>query len=35
MQKGLEGARIGVVRNKYFGYSPAADRLAEKAIDDA
>jgi amidase len=29
---GLEGARIGVVRNKYFGYSPAADRLAEAAI---
>jgi amidase len=29
---GLKGARIGVVRNKYFGYSPAADRLAEVAI---
>ena len=29
---GLKGARIGVVRNKYFGYSPAADRLAEAAI---
>ena len=23
---GLKGARIGVVRNQYFGYSPAADR---------
>jgi len=31
---GLKGARIGVVRNKYFGYSPAADRLAEAAIAD-
>jgi amidase len=29
---GLKGARIGVVRNKLFGYSPAADRLAERAI---
>ena len=29
---GLKGARIGVVRNKYFGYSPASDRLAEAAI---
>jgi amidase len=29
---GLKGARIGVVRNKYFGYSPAADRLADIAI---
>jgi amidase len=29
---GLRGARIGVVRNKLFGYSPAADRLAEAAI---
>jgi amidase len=29
---GLNGARVGVVRNKYFGYSPAADRLAEAAI---
>jgi amidase len=29
---GLEGARIGVVRNKLFGYSPPADRLAETAI---
>jgi amidase len=31
---GLRGARIGVVRNKLFGYSPAADRLAETAIAD-
>ena len=29
---GLQGARIGVVREKLFGYSPAADRLAEAAI---
>jgi amidase len=29
---GLKGARIGVVRNKYFGYSPAVDQLAEEAI---
>jgi len=31
---GLAGARIGVVRNRLFGYSPAADRLAEAAIAD-
>jgi len=29
---GLQGARIGIVRDKLFGYSPAADRLAEAAI---
>ena len=29
---GLNGARIGVVRNKYFGSNPAVDRLAEAAI---
>ena len=29
---GLKGARIGIVRNKYFGYSPASDRIAEAAI---
>jgi amidase len=29
----LKGARIGVARKKYFGYSPAADRLMEEAID--
>jgi amidase len=31
---GLRGARIGVVRKSLFGYSPAADRLAEAAIAD-
>jgi len=31
---GLKGARIGVVRAKMFGYSPAADRIAEQAIAD-
>ena len=31
--KGLEGARIGVARAKFFGYSPEADRLVEAAID--
>src|SRR5262249_33698708 len=30
--KGLSGARLGVVRNKLFGYSIAADRIAEAAI---
>ena len=29
---GLQGARIGVVRDALFGYSPAADHLAEIAI---
>jgi amidase len=29
---GLQGARIGVVREKLFGYSPGADRLANAAI---
>ena len=29
---GLRGARIGIVRERLFGYSPAADRLAEAAI---
>lgn len=28
----LRGARIGVARARYFGYSPAADRLIEAAI---
>jgi amidase len=32
--KGLKGARIGVVRNKLFGYNVAADRIAEAAIAD-
>jgi amidase len=31
---GLRGARIGVVRNRLFGYSMAADALAEEAIAD-
>jgi amidase len=31
---GLRGARIGVVRNKLFGYSPAADAIADAAIAD-
>jgi len=29
---GLRGARIGVVRNRLFGYNPAADALANAAI---
>ena len=28
----LKGARIGVARKKYFGYSPAADRVIDAAI---
>src|SRR5205085_3483063 len=31
---GLKGARLGVVRKKLFGYSAAADRIAEAAIAD-
>jgi amidase len=31
---GLRGARIGVVRNRLFGYSAAADSLAGEAIAD-
>jgi amidase len=31
---GLKGARLGIVREKLFGYSPAADRIAEQAIAD-
>ena len=30
---GLRGARIGVARKKFFGYSPGADALVEAAID--
>ena len=30
---GLRGARIGVARKKFFGYSPEADGLVETAID--
>jgi amidase len=33
-RNGLKGARIGVVRNRLFGSSPAADRIAEDAIAD-
>lgn len=29
---GLRGARIGVARQVYFGYSPEADRIVEQAI---
>jgi amidase len=31
---GLKGARLGVARKKYFGYSPPTDRLIEAAIAD-
>jgi len=34
VRTGLRGARIGVVRNRPFGSSPAADALAETAIAD-
>src|SRR5262249_16908342 len=34
VRDGLGGARIGVVRNRLFGYSTAADALAEQAIAD-
>lgn len=30
---GLRGARIGVARKKYFGYSVHADRIADQALD--
>ena len=30
----LKGARIGVARKRYFGYSPAADRVIDAAIDE-
>ncbi|MCA1560879.1 MAG: amidase, partial [Acidobacteria bacterium] len=29
---GLKGTRIGVPRKRYFGYSPAADRVIDEAI---
>ncbi len=32
--KALAGARIGVARKRYFGYSPPADRVVEQAIAD-
>ncbi len=31
---GLKGARIGVARKKFTGYSPATDRVFERAIAD-
>jgi amidase len=31
---GLKGARLGVVRNQLWGYSPATDALADAAIAD-
>jgi len=31
--KGLAGARIGVARERFFGYSPPTDALIEAAID--
>ncbi|HEX2189901.1 MAG TPA: amidase, partial [Longimicrobiaceae bacterium] len=31
---GLRGARIGVLRDRFTGYSPAADRLFEQAVAD-
>jgi amidase len=31
---GLQGARIGVAREKYFGYSAAADKVVEEAIEE-
>ncbi len=34
MRDGLRGARIGVVRNRLFGYSAVTDALAEQAIAD-
>jgi len=34
VRDGLRGARIGVVRNRLFGYSAAADALADAAIAD-
>jgi len=30
---GLKGARIGVPRKRYFGYSPATDKLIEEALE--
>ena len=31
--RGLQGARIGVPRKRFFGYSPEADRLVEDALE--
>src|SRR5262249_48925053 len=30
---GLKGARIGVARKRFFGYSPAADQAAEDGLE--
>lgn len=32
--KGLQGARLGVPRKRFFGYSPEADRLIEEALGE-
>ena len=32
-ENGLRGARIGVARDHYMGYSPKTDKLVEEAID--
>ena len=32
--RALKGARIGVARKRYFGYSPATDRVVDAAIAD-
>jgi amidase len=32
-ENGLRGARVGVVREHFMGYSPKTDRLVEQAID--
>src|SRR5258706_12569754 len=34
VREGLRGARIGVVRNRLFGYSASTDELADQAIAD-
>jgi amidase len=31
---GLKGARIGIARKRYFGYSPVTDRLIDAAVAD-
>jgi amidase len=31
---GLKGARIGIPRKRFFGYSPVTDRIVEAAIED-
>ncbi|RYZ39135.1 MAG: amidase [Myxococcaceae bacterium] len=31
--KGLEGARIGVPRERFFGYHPATDAIVERALE--